>query len=45
MQDVHHPLGLLHSENDVSCISTEKAFNQNAEKTPFFGTFNQIADP
>jgi hypothetical protein len=34
-------LGLLHSENDVSCISTEKAFYQNVEKTPF-GTFNQI---
>jgi hypothetical protein len=43
--DINHPLGLLNSENDVSCISTEKAFYQNVEKTPFFGTFNQISDP
>jgi hypothetical protein len=27
--DVHHPLGLLHSENDVSGIFTDKAFYQN----------------
>jgi hypothetical protein len=38
-------LGLLHSENDVSGISTEKALYQNVEKTPFFGTIDQIADP
>ena len=44
-RDVHQPLGLLYSENDVSGISTEKALYQNVEKTPFFGIFNQIADP
>jgi hypothetical protein len=33
--DVHHPWGLLHSENDVSGISTEKPFYQNVYKTPF----------
>jgi hypothetical protein len=43
--DVHQPLGLLYSENDVSGISTEKSLYQNVEKTPFFGIFNQIADP
>jgi hypothetical protein len=31
--DVHHPL--LHSENDVSCISTEKAFIKMSKKQPF----------
>jgi hypothetical protein len=36
---------LLYSENDVSGISTEKALNQNVEKTPFLSIFNQIADP
>jgi hypothetical protein len=36
---------LLYSENDVSGIFTEKALYQNVEKTPFFGIFNQIADP
>jgi hypothetical protein len=43
--DVQQLLGLLCSENDVSGISTEKALYQNGEKTPFFGIFNQIADP
>jgi hypothetical protein len=38
-------LVLLHSENDVSGISTEKSLYQNVEKTPIFGTIDQIADP
>jgi hypothetical protein len=33
--DVHQPLGLLYSENDVSDISTEKALYQNVEKHYF----------
>jgi hypothetical protein len=45
LYDVHHPWGLLLSENDVSGISTEKALFQNVQKTPFFGTFSQIPDP
>jgi hypothetical protein len=36
------PLVLLHSENDVSGISTEKALYQNVEKRPFFVTFDPI---
>jgi hypothetical protein len=42
--DVLHSLALLYSENEVSDISTEKVFYRNVDKTPFFGTFNQIAD-
>ncbi len=37
--DVHQPLGLFYSENDVSGISTEKSSKRR--KTSFFGIFNQ----
>jgi hypothetical protein len=45
LDNVQHPLGLLHSDNDVSGISTEKSLYQKIKKTPFFRTFNQIAEP
>jgi hypothetical protein len=35
LSDVHHLLGLPHSKNDVSGISTEKALYQNVEKHHF----------
>ena len=35
LYDVHHSLGLINSENDVSYISTEKALYQNVENTIF----------
>jgi hypothetical protein len=43
--DVHYPLGLLHSKNDISCISTEKAFYQNVKKHPFSAHSNKLLAP
>jgi hypothetical protein len=43
--DVHQPLDLLHSENDGSGISTEKALYQNVGKTPFSAHSNRLVTP
>jgi hypothetical protein len=43
--DVHQLLGLLYSENDVSGISTEKAFNQNVEKHHFSAYSTRLPTP
>jgi hypothetical protein len=43
--DVHEPLGLFYSENDVSGISTEKALYKNVEKTPFPAYSTRLLTP
>jgi hypothetical protein len=43
--DVHQPLGLLHSENEVSSISTEKALYQNVEKHLFSAHSTRLLTP
>jgi hypothetical protein len=43
--DVNQPLGLLHSENDVSVISTEKALYQNVEKHHFSAHLTRLLTP
>jgi hypothetical protein len=38
-------LGLLHSENDVYVISTEKALYQNIENKPFSAHSTRLVTP